>query len=320
MYSDFQTVPDFGAYFGVTYTQRLVNENGTVLYTYSISSLRNSPNAVTEYDALLIRSGFSVIGSFDAPSSPVLVYLRENISVSFGLMDLNVAVMLSDDAASSTPPGGDTTPPPPPPPPPTQPPASIPTIPGGGNRSIQVNRETDFSFTPNQSGLWVFYTFDNGNSDPFLALYDSNGIEIIHNDDGGVGFNALFAAPLVAGTTYILEATFYNFGTGNYKLGVYLAPIFPSDGGTVRVNGTTVFSFTPSQSGQWEFRTSNNGSSNPIVILCDINDRYINGDNDSGEGLNALFMNRLTAGTTYIVFAEFFTGDQGSYDLTITRR
>ena len=96
-------------------------------------------------------------------------------------------------------------------------------IPGGG-ASIQVNdRETYFVFVPNTSGMWVFETSDNGDSDPKLHIYDANGVELYDDDDSGGNMNALINARLESGTTYYIRATFFFTTTGNYLLNVTLS-------------------------------------------------------------------------------------------------
>ena len=98
------------------------------------------------------------------------------------------------------------------------------------------------------------------------------------------------------------------------------ANILPSSGGSVRVNGNTEFAFTPNQSGQWEFRTSENGSSDPLLEIYDSNRRLLAEDDDSGGNYNALITANLNANESYVINARFWGDGSGSYRLTVTRR
>jgi len=81
-------------------------------------------------------------------------------------------------------------------------------IPGGGG-SVQVDGESYFIFIPDESGMWEFLTSDNGESDPRLAIYDENGVELYDDDDSGGGMNAKINARLEAGTAYYVRGFFW---------------------------------------------------------------------------------------------------------------
>jgi hypothetical protein len=227
-----------------------------------------------------------------------------------------------------TPPGNETPPPavdldPPPvtdvnPPLPDTPVTSGSTIPRGGG-AVQVIGTTEFTFTPNESGMWEFRT-SNNTGDPLLELFDSTGTRIARDDDSGGGLNALIRHNLTAGQTYTVNARFFSTGTGSYTLTVspptQLQNI-PAGGGSVQVSGTTEFSFTPNTSGVWELRTSNN-TGDPLLELYDANRTQIARDDDGAGGLNALIRHNLVAGQTYIINARFWSTGTGSYTLTVT--
>ena len=93
-------------------------------------------------------------------------------------------------------------------------------IPGDGG-IVNVDGETYFIFIPNESGMWEFLTSDNGDSDPKLHIYDTEGVELYDDDDGaGDGANALINARLESGTTYFIRATFFWDFDGRYTLSV----------------------------------------------------------------------------------------------------
>ena len=108
-----------------------------------------------------------------------------------------------------------------------------------------------------------------------------------------------------------------------------LKPVLPGEGGSVRVEGSTEYEFTPSQSGAWSFRTSNNGINDPSLYLYDSQDRILASGDDSGENVNSLIVARLKAGEKYTVVAGFSSGGandpaggsgvlRGSYTLTVS--
>ena len=189
------------------------------------------------------------------------------------------------------------------------------TLPPGGGE-VWVENRTVFSFTPEQSGHWVFRTQDNRNSDPYLELYDSRGGLIAYDDDGAGDFNAMMCVYLNAGETYFIEAIFYQGDFGSYTLTVSTAIPVPPEGADMHLTGPSVLSFTPNRGGIWEFETSNNGNSDPFLTIYDEHMRFLTNDDDSGQGLNALIATILDANTTYIIYAAFFDG-VGSYDLSI---
>ena len=89
----------------------------------------------------------------------------------------------------------------------------------------------------------------------------------------------------------------------------------PAAGGSVNVNGMTSFSFTPNQSGAWQFRTSNNNGCDPYLWLYDAQETLMT-ENDNGAGeRDALIIYYLDAGTTYKINASFASG-AGQYTLT----
>jgi len=219
--------------------------------------------------------------------------------------------------ASSPSPGGGLDPFPPP-----APSTGSPIFPSVGG-SVRVDGSTEFTFVPNQTGFWEFYTSDNGNSDPLLEIYDAAGRLLADDDDGGEGYNALIGIDLVAGQTYKIHARFWASGSGSFMLtGIFYGSHIgsghdlPSEGGSVIVAGEREFPFTPNRSGTWEFRTSDNGDSDPMLEIYDSNRRLLDSDDDGGDGLNALITINLEAGQTYYIAAKFWWGGTGDFVLT----
>jgi len=193
----------------------------------------------------------------------------------------------------------------------------------GVGGSVRVDGQTEFLFTPSQSGTWEFLTTDNGNSDPLLEIYAPNGNKIAEDDDGGDGYNSMIRIELQAGVTYTVNARFWgSTSSGSYTLYVTnldSAYEIPSEGGSLRVDGQTEFMFTPNQSGNWEFVTSENGNSDPYLEIYGPNGNLIAEDDDSGDGRNALILVELQAGVTYRVNARFWAGGSGSFTLHVAR-
>jgi len=181
------------------------------------------------------------------------------------------------------------------------------TIPGEGGE-VRVSEVTRFKFVPNTSGMWVFSTSENGNSDPVLTLYDSRGATLSYNDDADEDLNAMIVYSLTAGTAYTIEAGF--FGTiGSYKLTVEQVTILPTSGNT-NIRGDTMFSFTPNRTGLWTLQTSDNGLSDPYIIIDEPGGGFFATDDDSAGGLNALLSVFLVEGRSYIVYVGFISSSE----------
>ena len=75
--------------------------------------------------------------------------------------------------------------------------------------------EMDFySFTPNESGRYVIYSFDSG--DTVVHLYDADFNEIAMDDDGGDDFNFRLEYDYIAGETYIFGIEFWDTSVTAY--------------------------------------------------------------------------------------------------------
>jgi hypothetical protein len=196
--------------------------------------------------------------------------------------------------------------------------ANTEIIPGGGG-TVQIIGDTSLTFTPNNSGAWEFRT-SNNNGDPLLTLYNASGMQIAYDDDGTGTLNSLISIYLDAGTTYVLNAGFYDNGTGSYTLNVSAsrAETIPGGGGNIYVSGATMFLFTPDTSGEWELRTSNNNG-DPLLILYNGFGSEIARDDDSGGNYNSLIRHYLNAGETYTINAGFWNDESGSYSLSVSQ-
>ena len=84
--------------------------------------------------------------------------------------------------------------------------------------SVFVEEKTLFSFTPEKSGVYCFYSTSD-DSDPKARLLDSDKNALAADDDGGENMNFELNYELSAGTTYYLEADAYE-GNFPYTLSV----------------------------------------------------------------------------------------------------
>jgi len=197
--------------------------------------------------------------------------------------------------------------------------ASTGVIAGDGG-TYKVNEATVFEFTPKDTNMWQIHTSDNGDCDPYLVVYNSDGEVVAEDDDGTGSSNAMLAIFAMGGETYYITAGYYGEADGSYSLNV--APcefILGSD--KKRVTEGTIFVFVPEQSGEWEFRTSDNGDCDPAVLITDFEGNIIAEDDDSGDNGNAIITEYFSSEMVYYVHVSFFYNEdvQGSFDLNVRK-
>ena|GEM_PF-761990 len=83
-----------------------------------------------------------------------------------------------------------------------------------------ANQFRYFKFAPAETGTYIIFSTDNGNSDPYGYLYASNGTQLAYNDDSNSSRNFTISYTLDAGTEYIIGAKMFSTGTGSYTMGV----------------------------------------------------------------------------------------------------
>jgi len=115
---------------------------------------------------------------------------------------------------------------PPPPSPGTETPSPDTPAPGSEYVALSIGDipiygDSKFTFTPPDSGKWVFSTSDNGDSDPWIEILDENENYVAIDDDMGGNLNALIAVELAAGETYYIYVKFYTSGSEHCTLSVY---------------------------------------------------------------------------------------------------
>ena len=182
-----------------------------------------------------------------------------------------------------------------------------------------VSETTEFIFRPDQSGMWLFLTSDNGGSDPYLEILNSEGIQLDFDDDSAGDYNAIIQIYLIAGDTYYLYAGYFDCYDADFTLTVSLRPPIPGNGGIIRVVEETGFFFRPAHTGTWDIYTSNNNG-DPLLVVIDVEGNLLGIDDDGGIGLNASLTLDLIGGFEYIVYAGFYEDEIGSYDLNVILR
>ena len=207
---------------------------------------------------------------------------------------------------------------------PTPPPTTVGGALSSEGGSVQVNGAQSFTFTSGTEGLWIIYSSDCGDSDPFITVTYDDG-STTENDDSGDGYNARMVVYLYANETINISVTYYANGNGNCVLNVKPPIMVPGDGGQAQVVGVTGYRFTPDQSGTWEFRSSDSGSYDPVFYIYDANGNRIADDDDSGGGYDFLCTVSLTAGQAYDFFVAYYDNRgepayTGTSVITVQRR
>ena len=165
--------------------------------------------------------------------------------------------------------------------------------------------------------------------DPYLELYNEDGVIITEDDDGGEGYNALIIDfPVATSVTYTIHALTYS-GAGDYTLSLEVAE--EPSGDVIEYGQTVEETLVESVQHGWFFQ----GAEGDVVTIAmnaldeDVDlDCYLelygpNGvaltdDDDSGEGLDALIeYYELPADGTYRLVASNALFSGGAYELTL---
>ncbi len=83
-----------------------------------------------------------------------------------------------------------------------------------------------FQFTPAETGRYAFYSM--ADEDTYGYILDTDGNRLASDDDGGEGYNFYIVYGMVAGETYILDASYYNASSGNYPVRIERADVVAS--------------------------------------------------------------------------------------------
>ena len=205
------------------------------------------------------------------------------------------------------------------------PPGTNSGVMSGGGDPVGVTGDTNLVFTPDKSGVWEIRTSDSGGGDPFLEVFDANGVSIAYNDDAAGNLDAVVYVDLVLGRSYTIFTGFY-LGV-SYSATVTATYVDPSgsqqtsepirlSGRTrthrVRVNGPTTIIFESAFDGFWVVYTSDNGDSDPMLRLYSESGELIDEDDDGWGDLNSLIERTPLREEVYRIEVSFNGSSAGS--------
>jgi hypothetical protein len=211
---------------------------------------------------------------------------------------------------------------------------------------LERRRDVDWFAVDLQAG--VAYAVDQEGADtrqgtladPRLTLLDARGNPIGGDDDGGTGLNArLLFTPERSGR-YFVAAGAFGDATGTYRVTVFEYAGFADDvGGTPRdaaaidigtttegvleVPGDSDFYAVTLTAGvlyaiDLEGQPTGRGTlPDPLMALLDAGGRFVAGNDDGGQGLNARLMFTPDRTERYFIEAAGFSTSAGSYTLTV---
>ncbi|MDY6877637.1 MAG: hypothetical protein SWK90_15755 [Chloroflexota bacterium] len=166
--------------------------------------------------------------------------------------------------------------------------------------------------------------------DPYLELYNEDGVIIAEDDDGGDGYNALIVDfPVVVSGNYVIHALTYS-GEGDYTLSLEIAA--EPSGEMIEYGQMVEEVLAGDARHSWFFQGA---EGDVVTIVMSALDEYLDcrlelygpggaaltDDDDSGEGLDALIeYYELPADGVYrIVASNALFGVAEAYELTLER-
>ena len=187
-----------------------------------------------------------------------------------------------------------------------------------------------YSFTPAESGYYTLIADSNG-SDTRCSLYNAGWSVIGSNDDSNDSYDFSLTAWLDAGQTYYYGVDYYGDNTGSFEIlltkeeggssgsdEIYALTLDVPATVTIAVGGGHgCYSFTPEYTGFYCL-TAMSGE-DTLCELYTVSGEYLNGDDDSGEGLNFSLQAYLQAGQTYYFDVYYYDpGLTGSFQILLT--
>ncbi len=181
---------------------------------------------------------------------------------------------------------------------------------------------------------------NNSGVDTYLTIYNSEFIEIAHDDDSGTGLNSLVSISVNANAIYYIKATAYGSGTGDYRVE---ATVQSSDdvGGSLDATATLlsftgnvasqsktigaamdfdVFRLTADVEGVFEIAvTPTNGSAlAPVIEVIGNDGTTLLEFSSASAGVSAFALPFLTLGRQVYVRVSG-AGSTGNYTLQVTK-
>ena len=203
--------------------------------------------------------------------------------------------------------------------------------------NLQPRQYIMYTITFATGGNNLIQTF--GSKDAKIYLYDNNGNLVDKDDDLGYTQNAFLNYTVTAGVSYTLKVQFYdNSEFGEIKVGITPASSIYSEyediltaTGTsayfqfsTALNSTKVLTFTPTESGEYEFTT--NYVQEPridtfLYLIDPVSTDACLFDDDYAGNLQALISTELVEGRTYFIVVSTYniTNTSGLLSLTIVK-
>ena len=205
----------------------------------------------------------------------------------------------------------------------------------GNPRSVNLGRGDEhwYSVRANEAGLIIVET-QGDDVNTYLEAFDSSYRYLDSNDDGGVGTNARITLVVEPGQTYFLKLRGYNDSArGPYRIVSNFEGIPEDPGNTERARAISInigdsrssFFHTNDEERWFRFTVPRGGATvviyttsglDTVMTLYD-NNRAIAEDDDSGEHLNALISQRLSAGSSYFVRVTTYGGGIGHFSISV---
>lgn len=177
-----------------------------------------------------------------------------------------------------------------------------------------------FMFKPAVNTMYTMETI--GTCDTYMYLYDSNGLQISSNDDGGQERNAKITYRLEANKFYYMKIFLFS----SSAVGSFDFKITYSSSGTLTYNtsksvtlnsGQNVFyTFIPTETKSYNIQTI--GSVDTYLYLLDSNFSQLTYDDDDGDSTNAKITYTLEAGRTYYIRVRLYNASaSGTFNVLI---
>ncbi|NBR06899.1 MAG: hypothetical protein EBT92_14150, partial [Planctomycetes bacterium] len=176
----------------------------------------------------------------------------------------------------------------------------------------------------------------NSGVDTYLTIYNSEFIEIAHDDDSGSGLNSLVSITVNANAIYYIKATAYGSDTGAYRIsatnsdnqntapGASFATAInltvPIAGDISTAFEADYYKYLATATGGINFAMDAIGNSGVDTYLTIYNSEFIEiaQDDDSGPGLNSLVSISVNANAIYYLKATAYGSGIGAYQVSAT--
>jgi len=178
---------------------------------------------------------------------------------------------------------------------------------------------------------------NNSGIDSYLAIYNSNLVEVARNDDSNGSLNSFISLNVTANTIYYLKATAYGLGTGAYQVSAaFTAPSTvqgttfataitltggnPIEGVISTALEADYYKYTAAATGGVNFEMTAISNSGVDTFLTIYNSEFIEiARNDDSNGTRNSFVSlNVTANAIYYLKATAFGSGTGTYQVSAT--